>query len=112
MKTILIASLIILFASCNSNDRDRGTHSRTDYQCARDSKDQDPDWQITARVKTALMSDNSLAASSRFVSVETTNGIVTLTGTVPSKEQSHAIERKARAISGVCKVNNQLTIKP
>lgn len=108
MKTpFLIFSLFALFTSCSHNC---GSSDTCGNRSATNSNDQDSDWQITTRVKAALMADNSLSVSSRIVSVETTNGVVTLTGTVSSKEEYNHIERKVKSISGVRKVNNQLTI--
>lgn len=58
------------------------------------------------------MSDSSLSGSGKLVSVETNDGVVTLTGTVPSKDESRYIERKVKAMDGVKRVDNQLTISP
>lgn len=110
-KTFLIISLFTVFAACARND------ACNTVSCSKDSRgncinDQDADWQITTRVKTALMKDNSLSSSGRLVSIETTDGVVTLTGNVPSTDESRSIERKVKAIKGVRGVDNQLTIKP
>ncbi len=56
------------------------------------------------------MSESNLSASARFVSVTTNDGVVTLTGTVPTREDSRHIERKVKGVSGVRRVDNQLTI--
>lgn len=70
------------------------------------------DWQITNNVKETLMNDNNLATSGRYVNVETNNRVVTLTGNVPTKEDSKYIESKVKSVKGVSRVNNELTIAP
>ena len=62
---------------------------------------------ITAKVKTRLASDQRLDKSA--VSVATTNGVVTLTGTAPSSEASSAAEEVAKSVRGVKSVDNQIT---
>lgn len=109
-KALLIASLFTIFSACNS-----GNNGYDNRSCQKDANgrcidDQDADWQVTNRVKDSLMRDNSLSSSGRSVGVETTNGVVTLTGNVPSLDESRAIERKVKAVSGVRRVDNQLTI--
>lgn len=80
-----------------NEDMNDGTHSTAD-------------WQITMSVKKAIMTNGDLAASARFVSVSTTNGVVTLTGNVDTKEQSRMIERTAKGVAGVKSVDNQLMV--
>jgi len=83
----------------NNNDQDYNDGSHTNA-----------DWQITMNVKRAIMSDGNLSSVGRFISVSTTDRVVTLTGTVQNKEESRMIERAAKNTSGVRSVNNQLTI--
>ncbi len=102
-----------MFAACNRNDAGYDSR-RDDPYCPPDSRynsnEENPDWQITTKVKAALMSDSVLSASARFVSVTTNNGVVTLTGTVHSRDEARHIERKVQSVAGVRKVDNQLTI--
>jgi len=111
MKTILLLASLFAFASCsnNPNTNNNRANTRTNTPCA---DDQDSDWKITTRVKSALMSDGSISGSARMVSVETNDGVVTLTGSVASADESRYIERKVKSMNGVRSVDNQLTIKP
>lgn len=68
------------------------------------------DWGITLRVKQALLSDSALSISSRFVNVTTNNGVVTLTGTVPSAREMSEIIYRIKNVEGVKKVNNQMRV--
>ncbi len=62
---------------------------------------------ITAKVKANFVGDSRLKGSD--VSVETNNGVVTLTGTATSSEAKDAAEALAQNVSGVRRVNNQLS---
>ena len=66
------------------------------------------DQAITAQVKTKL-------AVERFsnivnVSVDVTNGVVTLAGEVPNEEVRREAEAEARSVEGVKRVNNNLQV--
>jgi hyperosmotically inducible periplasmic protein len=64
----------------------------------------------TARVKVAYALSRSVSAFD--IGVETHNGVVTLTGQVPSEQASRLAEQIARQTSGVDDVVNQLGIDP
>lgn len=71
--------------------------------------DQIDDATLTTRVKTALARDKGLNA--RAIRVETKDGIVQLSGFVPSTElQTQALET-ARAVQGVTEVRNDITVR-
>ncbi len=68
-----------------------------------------------AGIKTSIKA--KLAADVRFstltaVSVDVTNGIVTLAGPVHNSEEKQKIEEVARAVKGVVGVTNSLQIEP
>jgi len=66
------------------------------------------DTEITARVKAELLGEPGL--KSMQISVGTSKGVVTLTGTVDSKANSDKAKARAMAISGVRDVTNQLVV--
>lgn len=105
-KFLLFASLCCTLVSCNSNN-DYSSSNKNSYSS---DDEQNPDWQITTKVKAALMSDSTISASARLVSVSTTDGVVTLTGTVESQDEAYYIERKVKGVAGVKKVVNDLTV--
>ncbi len=118
MKRILLTlALGLLAVSCSSNNSSNGGYSSntsnqhnsgcSGYQS--DTSDTS-DTGITTRVKSAIMSDTSISGSTRFVSVSTTNGVVTLTGTVSSSQDMHRVVHIANGVQGVKRVDNQLTI--
>jgi hyperosmotically inducible protein len=64
---------------------------------------------ITAKVKTALAADSTVAAHE--VNVETRDGVVQLAGFVDKPEQKSQATEVARRIAGVKQVDNQLEVK-
>ncbi len=68
------------------------------------------DTAITARVKTALVTDDIVPALA--VQVETFRGNVQLSGFVDTAEQKSRAEQVARGVGGVQEVVNNITLKP
>ena len=68
------------------------------------------DTEITTKVKAELLAEPGL--KSMQISVDTSKGVVTLTGTVDSKANSDKAKARTMAISGVKDVNNQLVVAP
>jgi hyperosmotically inducible protein len=64
----------------------------------------------TSEIKAKLLADDIVP--SRKIKVETTNGVVQLSGTVEKEAQSERAESIAKAIEGVKSVKNDLTVKP
>lgn len=88
-----------------------GVTSVSDKLHVRDSKDTSVkgyagDTAITSEVKAKLLADDIVP--SRKVKVETTEGVVQLSGTVDSLAQSDRAESIAKAIDGVKSVKNDL----
>lgn len=63
----------------------------------------------TSEIKAKLLADSNVP--SRNVKVETTNGVVQLSGAVKTQAQSDRAEGIAKAIEGVKSVKNDLTVK-
>lgn len=68
------------------------------------------DSEITAKVKAAIFAEPGLKTLQ--ISVDTVNGIVTLSGSVNSSASSDTAKALASAVAGVKEVNNQLAVKP
>ncbi|CNE37699.1 molecular chaperone OsmY [Yersinia mollaretii] len=64
----------------------------------------------TSSIKAKLLADDIVP--SRKVKVETTEGVVQLSGSVENKAQSERAESIAKAVDGVKSVKNDLSIKP
>jgi osmotically-inducible protein OsmY len=70
-----------------------------------------PDWQLTLKVKAAILGDDSLSPSNRFVSITTENGVVTITGKVTDRYQRNEIVKAAKKVPGVKGVEDKMTIE-
>jgi hyperosmotically inducible protein len=68
------------------------------------------DIQITAQIKSKLASDVRLSSLTN-IAVNTTNGVVTLSGQVENPEIRHAAESVAGSVPGVVKVNNEIQVQ-
>ena len=101
-KILFISAISLLCVACNTNNPNKSNSVQAEEQSA--------DWAITTKVKAAILADGSLSAKAKMVTVNTTNGVVTLSGGVPTKEDKDRIEQIAKGIQGVTKVNNQLTV--
>ena len=64
---------------------------------------------LTAKVKTALAADSVTEAFE--IDVETTRGVVLLSGRVDSEKESTQAQKVAGAIDGVREVMNRLTVR-
>lgn len=71
-------------------------------------RDATSDADITARVKVALMMREGL--DSMTIRVTTHEGVVTLSGSVAKATESELATRLARAVDGVVRVNNNLSV--
>jgi len=76
--------------------------------CAHQVKTTHDDATITVRVKTALLNEPDVAIAR--IEVDTFNGVVTLTGTVKTKEDEAKAIAAARRINGVIDVKSNLKI--
>lgn len=65
---------------------------------------------ISGRIKAAMLTDPSMAGAD--VSVNTDHGVVTLTGTVKSYEQTGVASAHAQRQDGVMRVDSHLSMNP
>jgi len=92
-----------------------GVKSVSDKLHTKDSKDQSVkgyagDSATTASVKAKLLADDIVP--SRNVKVETTDGVVQLSGAVKDQAQSDRAESVAKTVDGVKSVKNDLKVAP
>jgi hyperosmotically inducible protein len=93
MKKILIPTLVVLLSfvgGCNSHAVD--------------------DSAITAKIKSRLATDSDTSAIR--ISVETKDGVVTLTGNVPNDTEKTKAETLAKNTDGVKRVQNEIKVNP
>ena len=93
----LLAILLSLLSGCGSPAMKQSINNKP------------ADTSITADIKAAATKDTTVDASQ--MKVETLNGAVRLSGTVPSHAQVTAATGIARAVAGVTSVNNNMMVK-
>lgn len=90
-----------------NNERDRDTTNPTPI----DQKNNQADIDITAKIRAAVVDDDTMSTNARNCKIITQDGVVTLRGVVDSQAEKDAIETKAKAVAGVVRVDNQLEVK-
>ena len=102
------AVLLLVFAVCLSmvpGCASSGSSGSSGGRAASASVD---DASITARVKTTLLNDPQVNATK--IDISTSNGVVTMTGSVRSQPERERAIQLARQVSGVKDVKANLTI--
>jgi hypothetical protein len=89
----------------NERDRDGGTLTPPDQL------ENKADLALVEKVREALVGDDALSMNAKNVKVIVQNGVVTLRGPVASLAEKASVEAKAKAISGVVRVDNQLDVE-
>lgn len=121
MTRLLMISFLIVVPACDSkdadadaertdntktNERDRDDATKTPLDQSEDSADVD----LTAKIRSELMDDDSLSTGSKNIKIITADGLVTLRGPVPSDEEKITIEKIARAAATPKRVDSQLEV--
>lgn len=88
------------------NVRDRDNQTKT----SGDQSENEADRKITQDIRSALTSDDSLSTDAKNVKVITSDGTVTLRGPVKSAKEKTQIEAKAKQVTGVKRVENELEV--
>ena len=88
------------------NVRDRDNQTKTPG----DQSENEADRKITQDIRSALTGDDSLSTDAKNVKVITSDGTVTLRGPVKSAKEKTQIEAKAKQVTGVKRVENQLEV--
>jgi hyperosmotically inducible periplasmic protein len=88
------------------NAGDQNAQNKT----AGDQSESAADRTISQNIRAAITGDDALSTDGKNVKIITSDGTVTLRGPVKSVEEKSEIEAKAKQITGVKKVDNQLEI--
>jgi hyperosmotically inducible protein len=89
------------------NQRDRNDAMPT----AEDQSNNKQDVEITQNIRKSVTADDSLSMNAQNVKIITNGGVVTLRGPVKSEQEKQKIAAKAKAVTGVSRVDNQLEIE-
>lgn len=66
---------------------------------------------ISENVRQALFDDSTLTAEAKNVSIQTSRGVITISGVVPTARDRDTIQRIVESASGARQVNNQIKVK-
>lgn len=90
--------------------RNRGDGS-TDAKTPMDQSESSADIKVTAAIRRAVMADGELSTNAKNCKIITDKaGVVTLRGPVGSQVEKETVERLARAVAGVTRVDNMLEV--
>ena len=90
-----------------TNQRDHSQNEPTADQ----QKENQPDRELAAKVRQALVRDKSLSTYAHNVKIIVQDGVVTLKGPVRSEEEKRTVETKAaEAAGGADKIKNELEV--
>ena len=88
------------------NGRDRNEETKTPTN----QSENEADRTITHNIRDVLRADDSLSTNAKNIKIITKQGTVTLRGSVKNEQEKNAIEAKAKRVTGVKNVDNQLEI--
>jgi hyperosmotically inducible protein len=104
----IVAAGSLALAACNRESEAPAPSTARPADSTHSTTQAMDDAGITTRVKTALIAESQL--NSRGIDVDTRDGIVTLSGSVPDKAQSDRAAQVAQGIGGVRRVENRLSV--
>ncbi len=107
---MFVPAACLLLTGCNNQMENKPMEKKE--ACNVEQPEQSADWAISGKVKEAIMTDSDLSARAHIMSVSTTDGVVTLGGTVASQEEADKAINIAKSIPGVKSVKSMLKIKP
>lgn len=87
------------------NVRDRGPTLTADNQ-----PENEADRTITQKIRQSIMDESNFSTYAKNVKIITHDGVVTLRGPVNNEQEKMEIARRAKAISGVKSVDNQIEV--
>ena len=70
------------------------------------------DRSLNQRIRQVLNADTALVLSVQKIQLDTSNGVVTLYGSVPTEKIKNDVSAKVQQVAGVKKVENQLQMAP
>lgn len=117
-QLFILSSLCLMLSACENTAHNTapgadstGRNARSGHAAtAGEQAESEADRAITQKVRQALLEDDSLSTNAKNIKIITINGVITLRGPVNNDREKNEIGKKAKAISGVKNVDNQLEI--
>lgn len=76
-----------------------------------DQSQSQSDITIAAEIRKSILSESGMSTNAQNCKITSDHGVVTLRGVVNSQAEKDSIEAKAKAVTGVTRVDNQLEVK-
>jgi len=111
MKKLLTCFALLSLVSCDNNKTTDSMNPHTNESDHNMNYQMHSDNDITKNLTKSLSNDSSLSTNARTTHVSTSNGVVTLNGTVNSAAERDKVVQIAQMTPGVKSVRNNLTIK-
>lgn len=119
-QLFLLSSLCLLLSACDNDHKSTPPNADNTGMNVRDRNDatltpgnqseSEADRTITQKIRQILIDDKDISTNGKNIKIITINGMVTLRGPVNSDREKGEIDRKAKSISGVRNIDNQLEI--
>jgi len=104
-------TVIYLAADSVLENTERNVRDKDDKTLTpEDQKETESDINITAAIRQAVVSDESLSVNAHNVKIITRNGVVTLRGPVENEVENSKLQDIAKHTPGVTQVDNQLEL--
>lgn len=114
-KMLIMSSLCLALSSCDNMQPDNTARNERDRNATLtpgDQSENEHDRTITQNIRKAIMDDAALSTNAKNIKIITNNGVVTLRGPVNSESEKATIDAKAKSVSGVSSVDNQIEVIP
>ncbi|CUI16318.1 putative hyperosmotically inducible periplasmic protein [Candidatus Protochlamydia naegleriophila] len=117
-QLFILSSLCLMLSACENTAHNTAPGADNTARNARnghavtagDQAENEADRGITQKVRQALLEDDSLSTNAKNIKIITINGVITLRGPVNNDREKNEIGKKAKAVSGVRNVDNQLEV--
>lgn len=119
MKNLYLVLPILLLAVVGCEEREPRSPDNTannvrdknfDTLTAGNQSEAEADRTLSANIRKSLLDTDWLSNNAKNIKIITVDNVVTLRGVVDSQKEKDFIDQKAKSISGVSHVDNQLTI--
>ena len=109
---ILLASCGLLFVACENPTPPVHRNRMTNEQSmqAGDQGDTEEDRTVVQKIRDALSKDPTFTSDTRTIRIISSNGVVTLRGTVLTEQDKNILAKKVKEMRGVKSVDNQVEV--
>lgn len=111
----LLPAVCLLLSSCdnphpNADNTGRNVRDRNATITPGNQAENEADRTISQRIRQALVEEDALSTNAKNVKIITIDGVVTLRGPVNNDNEKQIIDKKAKSIQGVKRVDNFIEV--